>query len=88
MANLIEDIQSRFHLIHHRFHLRLEIDNVDGYDIAKDMIKRHLIHEISFMDHTPGQGQYRNLEVYRDTVDKYNGMENLSLIHISEPTRP
>ena len=76
MANLIADIQSRFHLIHHRFHLRLEIDNVDGYDIAKDMIKRHLIHEISFMDHTPGQGQYRNLEVYRDTVDKYNGMEN------------
>ena len=56
MANLIADIQSRFHLIHHRFHLRLEIDNVDGYDIAKDMIKRHLIHEISFMDHTPGQG--------------------------------
>lgn len=28
------------------------------------------------MDHTPGQGQYRDLEVYRETIDKYHGMEN------------
>ena len=55
MAELIADIQNRSHLIHHRFHLRLEIDNVD---------------------HTPGQGQYRDLEIYRETVDKYHGMEN------------
>ncbi len=76
MAELIADIQNRSHLIHHRFHLRLEIDNVAAFPIAKEMISRHLVHEISFMDHTPGQGQYRNLEVYRDTVDKYHGMEN------------
>lgn len=76
MAELIADIQNRSHLIHHRFHLRLEIDNIAAFDIAKEMISRHLVHEISFMDHTPGQGQYRNLEVYRDTLDKYHGMEN------------
>ena len=76
MAELIADIQNRSHLIHHRFHLRLEIDNVDAFEIAKDMIQRHLIQEISFMDHTPGQGQYRDLEIYRETVDKYHGMEN------------
>ena len=62
--------------IHHRFHLRIEIDNIEAYDIAKEMMERGLVHEISFMDHTPGQGQYRSLEVYRDTVDKYHGMEN------------
>lgn len=76
MAELIADIQNRSHLIHHRFHLRLEIDNVDAFAIAKDMIARRLIQEISFMDHTPGQGQYRDLEVYRETIDKYHGMEN------------
>jgi len=76
MAELIADIQNRSHLIHHRFHLRLEIDNIAAFDIAKEMIARHLVHEISFMDHTPGQGQYRSLEVYRDTVEKYHGMEN------------
>lgn len=42
-------------------------------------MERGLVHEISFMDHTPGQGQYRSLEVYRDTVDKYHGMENESM---------
>ena len=56
MAALIRDIHDRYHLIHHRFHLRLEIDNLDAYDIAVDMIERGLIHEISFMDHSHGQG--------------------------------
>ena len=50
MAELIADIQNRSHLIHHRFHLRLEIDNVDAFAIAKDMIARKLIQEISFMN--------------------------------------
>lgn len=76
MAELIADIHKRRHLIHHRFHLRIEIDNIEAYDIAKEMMERGLVHEISFMDHTPGQGQYRSLEVYHDTVDKYHGMEN------------
>ena len=57
LAELIRDIHERFHLIHHRFHLRVEIDNLEAYDIAKDMIERGLVHEISFMDHSPGQGQ-------------------------------
>ncbi|MGN0584732.1 MAG: alpha-D-ribose 1-methylphosphonate 5-triphosphate diphosphatase, partial [Ruminococcus sp.] len=62
--------------LHHRFHLRIEIDNIEAYDIAKEMMERGLVHEISFMDHTPGQGQYRSLEVYHDTLDKYHSMEN------------
>lgn len=53
------------HLIRHRLHLRLEIDNVN----LVDQVERHLrageIDELSFMDHTPGQGQYRDLEIWR-----------------------
>ena len=75
MAELIRDIHDRFHLIHHRFHLRVEIDNLDAYDIARDMIAQGLIHEISFMDHSPGQGQYRDLAIYRQTLAKYQGCE-------------
>ncbi len=75
MAELIRNIHDRFHLIHHRFHLRIEIDNLDAYDIAADMITRGLIHEISFMDHSPGQGQYRDLAIYRQTLAKYQGCE-------------
>ena len=74
MAALIRDIHDRYHLIHHRFHLRLEIDNLDAYDIAADMIEKGLIHEISFMDHSPGQGQFKNLAIYRTALAKYSGM--------------
>lgn len=73
MADLISDIHNRQHLIHHRCHLRLEIDNLDVYDIAKDMLEKDLVHEISFMDHTPGQGQYKDLEIYKKSVDYSNG---------------
>ncbi|HNW87093.1 MAG TPA: alpha-D-ribose 1-methylphosphonate 5-triphosphate diphosphatase [Candidatus Limiplasma sp.] len=75
LASLIGGIHSRDHLIHHRFHLRIEIDNLAAYEIAKAMIQAGLAHEISFMDHTPGQGQYRDLSVYLDTIGKYHGHE-------------
>ncbi len=75
MAGLIKNIHERSHLIHHRFHLRIEIDNIEAFDIAKEMIENRMVHEISFTDHTPGQGQYRNLEVYARAVTKYGGKE-------------
>lgn len=75
LAVLTKNIHERFHLIHHRFHLRIEIDNLDAYSIAEDMIKQGLVHEISFMDHSPGQGQYRNLALYHQTIAKYQGCD-------------
>jgi alpha-D-ribose 1-methylphosphonate 5-triphosphate diphosphatase len=51
-------------LIRHRFHARYEIDNVGIYDYLSELLKSGAVHELSFMDHTPGQGQYRNLEIY------------------------
>ncbi|MCL1803455.1 MAG: alpha-D-ribose 1-methylphosphonate 5-triphosphate diphosphatase [Eubacteriaceae bacterium] len=68
IADLIADIHMRFHLIHHRFHLRIEIDNIDAFDIAWSMISQGKVHLISFMDHTPGQGQYRDLSQYRGAL--------------------
>ncbi len=75
IADLIENIHKRDHLIHHRFHLRIEIDNIGAYEIVKDMIRNKKVHEISFMDHTPGQGQYRNIQIYENTITKYHGKE-------------
>jgi len=75
IADLISNIHLRNHLIHHRFHLRIEIDNLEAFDIVSDMIKQGKAHMISFMDHTPGQGQYSDLTVYQDTISKYNGKE-------------
>lgn len=75
LADLINSIHERNHLIHHRFHLRIEIDNLKAYDIIKSMIAQKKVHQISFMDHTPGQGQYRNLEIYKKTISSYKGKE-------------
>ena len=75
MADLVEQLHTKHHLFHHRFHLRLEIDNFEGADIARNMMEKNQIHEISFMDHTPGQGQYHDLLVYQEAVEKYHGKE-------------
>ena len=75
IADLINDIHSRNHLIHNRFHLRIEIDNLEAFDITREMIDQGKVHQISFMDHTPGQGQYSDIEVYYETISKYNGKE-------------
>jgi len=64
LVGLIKDFHEGYHLIRHRFHARYEIDNVKIYDYLVELLNCGAVHELSFMDHTPGQGQYRDLEVY------------------------
>jgi alpha-D-ribose 1-methylphosphonate 5-triphosphate diphosphatase len=64
LVGLIKDLHEGSHLIRHRFHARYEIDNIGIYDYLSELLKSGAVHELSFMDHTPGQGQYRNLEIY------------------------
>jgi alpha-D-ribose 1-methylphosphonate 5-triphosphate diphosphatase len=64
LADLIRDIHRDRHLIRHRFHARYEIDNLEIYDYLARLLEEGRIQELSFMDHTPGQGQYRDLAIY------------------------
>jgi alpha-D-ribose 1-methylphosphonate 5-triphosphate diphosphatase len=64
LVDCIRELQHGRHLIRHRFHARYEIDNIGIYDYLLELLKNGAVHELSFMDHTPGQGQYRNLEIY------------------------
>jgi alpha-D-ribose 1-methylphosphonate 5-triphosphate diphosphatase len=64
LAGYIKDFHEGYHLIRHRFHARYEIDNIGICDYLSELLKSGSVHELSFMDHTPGQGQYRNLEIY------------------------
>ena len=75
IANLLANIHNRNHLIHHRFHLRLEIDNIESFDLVKNLIQKEKINLLSFMDHTPGQGQYSDLAIYRETISKLSEKE-------------
>ena len=61
MVDAIDATHHELHLIRHRLHARFEIDNVDEIDTLVKNIEDGKVHLLSFMDHTPGQGQYRNL---------------------------
>lgn len=39
LAELINNIHERHHLIHHRLHLRIEIDNLEAFDIVSKMLR-------------------------------------------------
>lgn len=64
------------HLIRHRFHARFEIDSIEEVENLKSYIAECKVHLISFMDHTPGQGQYRDLEIYRKTIKGYQELSD------------
>ena len=49
----------------------MEIDAVDNIEQIKQFILAGKVQLLSFMDHSPGQGQYRNLEIYRKTLKGY-----------------
>jgi alpha-D-ribose 1-methylphosphonate 5-triphosphate diphosphatase len=69
LVGLIRDFHEGRHLIRHRVHARYEISNLCIYDHLTEMISGGMVHELSFMDHTPGQGQYRDLEIYAKSID-------------------
>ena len=77
--DLIDRTHSMKHLVRHRFHARFEIDNVEEVENLKSYISENKVHLVSFMDHTPGQGQYRHLEIYRNTVKSYNNISDSSI---------
>ncbi len=65
LAELVARYRHEERLIRHRYHLRYEIDNLACYEQVKEMIQKGYVDLLSFMDHTPGQGQYKNLDIYR-----------------------
>lgn len=62
------------HLIRHRLHARFEIDSIDQIPNLERNILDGKVHLLSFMDHTPGQGQYRNLEIYKNIMRGYRSL--------------
>jgi alpha-D-ribose 1-methylphosphonate 5-triphosphate diphosphatase len=59
-------------LIRNRIHLRFEITNIHAVDTVVSLIKNKMVDMLSFMDHTPGQGQFKFREDYeRYLADKY-----------------
>ncbi len=51
-------------LADHFVHARFEITNPDAGLVLKELLDARQVHLVSIMDHTPGQGQYRDIEAY------------------------
>jgi alpha-D-ribose 1-methylphosphonate 5-triphosphate diphosphatase len=82
LIELIEASHASEHLIRHRCHARYEIDNFARVAELERYIRSGRVHLLSFMDHTPGQGQYRDLAIFRKTLLGYRQYDEADLDRI------
>jgi alpha-D-ribose 1-methylphosphonate 5-triphosphate diphosphatase len=52
-------------LVDNRVHCRYEITDPTGLPILLELIQTQSMHLVSLMDHTPGQGQFKDLAAYK-----------------------
>jgi alpha-D-ribose 1-methylphosphonate 5-triphosphate diphosphatase len=53
-------------LIDNRVHARYEITDITAPPVLHELIANGEVHLLSFMDHTPGQGQFKDVDAYRN----------------------
>ncbi|MEM7735709.1 MAG: alpha-D-ribose 1-methylphosphonate 5-triphosphate diphosphatase [Deinococcota bacterium] len=61
-------------LVDMRIHARFEITNHGAPRILHELLEHDHLDMISINDHTPGQGQYRDLEAYINKIAAWKGM--------------
>ncbi len=56
-------------------HARFEMTNPDTVPVLEPLLIAKQVHLVSIMDHTPGQGQYTNIEKYVDFMTRWMGFD-------------
>ncbi len=56
-------------------HARFEVTNSSTGPILSDLLERQLVQLVSIMDHTPGQGQYSDVDRYLNFMQKWLGVD-------------
>lgn len=64
------DIARSDALIRNKIHLRFEITNFKAVEVVRGLLRDGMVDLLSFMDHTPGQGQYPTVEDYKRYLEK------------------
>lgn len=62
-------------LVDQYIHARYEVSTPDIAPFLAEMLSDRHIHIVSLMDHTPGQGQYRNIEHYVTFISKWRKVD-------------
>jgi len=58
-----------------RVHARFEVGNPDTAPVLENLLDQGLVDLVSVMDHTPGQGQYKNIQKYVDFMTRWLGFD-------------
>jgi alpha-D-ribose 1-methylphosphonate 5-triphosphate diphosphatase len=59
-----------------RAHARFEVTNGDAAATLRALLEERVVDMVSLNDHTPGQGQYRDLEKYVKEMSAWRGISN------------
>ncbi|MBD8067901.1 alpha-D-ribose 1-methylphosphonate 5-triphosphate diphosphatase [Bacillus sp. PS06] len=90
VIQIIEDIKRlaiKQHLIRHKTHLRFEITNKSGVPDVERLIKTNKIDQLSFMDHTSGQGQYRDIDMHKNFLMEHRHYSEEEALQIIEESK-
>lgn len=72
--NRLKTIRS---MINHKIHLRYELTFLDGVSTLESLIRQKKIDFMSYMDHTPGQGQFKDAKSLKEfTMQSYGKKED------------
>ncbi|MEM1149104.1 MAG: alpha-D-ribose 1-methylphosphonate 5-triphosphate diphosphatase [Pseudomonadota bacterium] len=63
--------------VDHRIHARFDITFDNAVGVLSDLLDEGRVDLVSLMDHTPGQGQYRNLETHIKNKAAYHGVSDI-----------
>lgn len=74
MVELIRRYRRERSVVRNGIHLRYEVSHRDGLPIVEQYIREKAIDYLSFMDHSPGQGQYRAPGSFERYVMKNQGV--------------
>ena len=61
-------------LVDWRVHARFEVTNHGAPPVLRDLIAARDVHLVSLTDHTPGQGQYRDIEHFVEYSARWRGV--------------
>lgn len=79
--------------VDHKIHVRFDITFDNAIGVLRDLLDRGHVDLVSMMDHTPGQGQYRNLEIHIRNRAAHHGVSEtearqMVTTAIAERSRP
>ncbi len=62
-------------LVDFKVHARFEITNPDTGSLLRNLVEQGQVNLVSVMDHTPGQGQYKNVDRYVNFMSRWLGFD-------------